>query len=866
MTNRFAFVRNLFRSIRALIVMAALLVSVLLAVAVYWATSEVFNRTVRESATQMSSSVADGTFNAMYQIMRQGWTRAQLNEFLKAIRGESGAHGMEIKLYRGPEVSQLFGTIASSQPDARARIAFETGKPQTSMLDGVIRYDRPLIAENQCLRCHVNVKPGTVLGVMSIRQAVAPLMTRAHDELLSRLLLIMPLPLLAAVMIAALLGWRMSRSLRSLTREVDKVNRVDDLAQVQLSTAHTGFSELDGVLHKLDQLTGKMRDVAVDRDLLEFEIRLLERFVITSDVVRDWRRYVRELLTEINAVLPVRGVFTAFSVTDRPPGIDVFWYSSPDELLTAGVSQRIQELTGKTLGFESGNLVPRQHVLDHERAEPDLMSSDIDLRVKTLVMDTPTMHGLVGLMVPVNVDRTTVAHLVIESILSTMLNVVGSVRAIEKHTEDLEFYATRDPLTNLYNQRMFWALLEYEVGRADRHDYSFGLFVIDMDNFKTVNDTYGHGFGDQYLCHFAEILHESLRDGDILARYGGDEFVVILPETSLETAEKVAERLMERVRELRVEAPNGAQVRASVSVGMAVGSAHGRSARALFSFADNMMYKAKSDGKDRIAAPDAHAVEVLASDIDSQDQTILRALEEQRIVPYFQPVQSLDDGVILGVESLARVRWKDRLLPAKAFINIADQSGLIEELDSSMLRSILAQYPDQPFDGLIFVNVSPRTLMMEDFLSDVRGWVREAGLLPERLVFEMSERDSLRELAVLDRIATEVRNHGFRLAIDSAGSGLVSFQHLRRFHVDFIKIEGDLLANLARSVRDRAFCLGLVELAKSLSTEVIVQHIEDQAQLDAVAEMGLNLVQGQLIGLPQPTLTQAVGGCAELEG
>jgi len=846
-----------FRSIRALIVIAALLVSLLVAVAVYWATAEVFHRTVRDSATQMSATLADGTFNAMYQIMRQGWTREQLNEFLGAIRSQTGNDGLEIQLYRGHLVDKLFGDIAAPVPDNQAQVAFRTAKPQTTMTAGVIRYDRPLVAESQCLRCHVNARVGSVLGVMSIRQTVGPIMRKAHDELLDRLLVIMPLPLIAAVLVAALLGWRMARSLRSLSRAVDKVNRVEDLAQLRLTNTKVGFSELDGVLGKIDQLTGKLRDVAVDRDLLEFEIRLLERFVITSDVVRDWRRYVRELLSEINQVLPVRGVFTAFSVSDRPPGIDVFWYASPDETLTASISQRIQDLTGKTLGFEAGNLIPRQHVLDQAMPGLEDGPSDLDLRVKTLVMDTPAMHGMVGLVVPVDVEQTAVARLVIESILSTMLNVVGSVRAIEKHTEDLEFYATRDPLTNLYNQRMFWALLEYEVGRAERHDYSFGLFVIDMDNFKQINDTHGHAFGDQYLRYFADMLHDSLRDGDILSRYGGDEFVVILPETDADTAERVAERLLDRAREMRIRAPDDSEVGASISVGIALGPEHGRTARGLFSFADNMMYKAKSDGKNRVSIADAETVAALAQDIDEQDQTILHALEESRAIPYFQPIRSLADGSVVAVECLARIRWQDQLLPAKAFINIAEQGGYIEHLDLCMIQRVMEQYREQGFKGLIFVNVSPRSVAVEDFLSQVRGWVREAGLPPERLVFELSERDSLRDLAVIDRFVADLRTHGFKLAIDSAGSGLVSFQHLRRFHVDYVKIEGELLANLERSARDRAFFMGLIELARSLDTTVIVQQLEDEAQLAAIRVMGVDLVEGRLVGAPQPSLEAA---------
>ena len=146
---------------------------------------------------------------------------------------------------------------------------------------------------------------------------------------------------------------------------------------------------------------------------------------------------------------------------------------------------------------------------------------------------------------------------VIDSILTTMANLVGSVKAIHKYTQDLEYYAARDPLTDLFNQRVFNDMMSYEIKRAARHDYPFALMVIDCDNFKPINDNFGHAFGDKFLQTVANILEEEKRDEDIVARYGGDEFTVILPECDENGALAVANRLSKRIENEKLIAPDG---------------------------------------------------------------------------------------------------------------------------------------------------------------------------------------------------------------------------------------------------------------------------------------------------------------------
>jgi diguanylate cyclase (GGDEF)-like protein len=269
----------------------------------------------------------------------------------------------------------------------------------------------------------------------------------------------------------------------------------------------------------------------------------------------------------------------------------------------------------------------------HNVVNPDspllyLDHSEIEFQTKSLFLDTPQIGGVVGIGVQSQTVADPIRSLVINGILTTMLNVVGSIKAIYKYTKDLEYYATRDPLTNLFNQRVFWELLGYEVGRSERHDESFGLLMIDLDNFKNVNDMFGHFMGDKYLSKVALTIHECLRKGDILARYGGDEFTVIICEADEEQVFMVADRIRETLALMEITSADGTKIRGSASIGMAMFPMHAQSPKDLFLFADNMTYKAKSMGRNCIIITTNEDVSEVFEKSSEMSRLLLQVAEE----------------------------------------------------------------------------------------------------------------------------------------------------------------------------------------------------------------------------------------------
>jgi diguanylate cyclase (GGDEF)-like protein len=478
----------------------------------------------------------------------------------------------------------------------------------------------------------------------------------------------------------------------------------------------------------------------------------------------------------------------------------------------------------------------------------------VALQTKTLIVEHPKIGGIVGIGVNADAVEDDTLRLVMDSILSTMLNVVGSVKAIHKYTRDMEYYATRDPLTDLYNRRVFWELFEYEVSRAQRHSYQFALLVIDLDNFKLVNDNYGHATGDRYLQGVAHAIKGILRPGDIFARYGGDEFVLILPDTQLQAAGGVAQRLLDSVSTMQIGSDDGAPITGSASIGLAVYPLHADNAKDLFLFADSMMYKAKGAGKQQVGVPTEEEVAEVFRDMTATTVQVVNAVNEGRIVPFFQPIMDINANRVVAFEVLSRLSLDGQHIEAGRFIEYAEKAGVIHRLDIMVMEQALRTAAEMKFGGQIFLNLSPRALALADFMKTLKRTVADCGVSADQIVFEITERDTVKNIVVLERLVGELKLEGFKLAIDDFGSGFSSFQYLRRFPVDYLKIEGDFVANILENQKDRAFVETIWKLAADLNIKVIAEHVEDERVLEELRTIGVGYAQGYHIGRPERVL------------
>ncbi len=431
------------------------------------------------------------------------------------------------------------------------------------------------------------------------------------------------------------------------------------------------------------------------------------------------------------------------------------------------------------------------------------------------------------------------------------------VRALSVYAKAAESCATRDPLTGLYNQHTFWDLLQYETQRSQRQQYKFSLLLIDVDNFKMINDRFGHKVGDLFLKDFATIFKSAVRKGDIPARYAGDNFTAILPVCDEEQAYVVANRLMDSLRTHSLVLSDGSHVQETISVGVAVFPSHAKDAQDLFLLADSMLGQAKTAGKDNVVFPsDGDNVEMLKNRGKTHIM-ILDALgnRNKRIVPYFQPIMSVKDKSITAYEVLTRIIIEDRVIPAADFIEAAENMGAIGKIDYQLIEQAFIIVKEKKYTGTLFLNLSPKAMVINDFMPTVRALFRDYAINPGNMVFEITERDTVKNIRLFERFVHMLKDEGFRFAIDDFGAGYSSFQYLKTFPIDFLKIDGEFIRSMhGNGSIEKEIVSSIAALADRIKVKTIAEYVENAAILDQVESAGIHYAQGYYIQEPSPNL------------
>lgn len=844
------------RSLSRTMLLGALIAALVVFSMTMLAASKIFTESLSKQTERSAETLITLSFNNMYQIMSKGWNRDELLGFLADMEQTYAEHDLHFSLYRSNIVNGQFGELETPVNHDLQPLydqILTTKKPITVETDQGIQTLKPLIAEQKCLQCHTQAKIGDVLGIMGVQQPISQVVTTARNEFILLMLMLMPIPLLFAAWVGRRFSKSVINSINTLDQHISSIHQVDDLAKLTHADSMFKYQEFEILNKSMNQLGDKLKHIAIDRDILDFEIQLLDKLVLSSELIKDWKQHICILMNEINYILPLYTLFVVFRTDDiEQYVIEIFWLGVPSPEIQKEMEDHAKVQLSTDSIFEAGSVFKVNHTFT--TGESLEVQTRIKTQSKSLMLETPKIGGVVGLGVETFPPKESSRSVVVESVLTTLVNVIGSIKAINKFTKELEYYATRDPLTHLYNQRVFTEMLSYEVVRAKSHNYHFGLLMIDFDNFKLINDQYGHAFGDEVLKNFALTIKAVLQEGDIFARYGGDEFCVILPEKDLDAVIKVAETIIEATQGLKLISPKADTVSIACSIGISIYPDHADNKEDLFMVADNMLYRVKDSGKNALSYPQEGDLVQAYKEHNDQSVFIMHSLETgEPIEPNFQPIVNIGNGKIEVHELLMRLRQDGELISAGRFIETAEHMGLVNQMDLILIEKALKHIHETGYKGVLFINLSPKAIVASEFIKKIQALTNKYTINPSRIVFEITERETVGNVTLLEKFVIELRSQGFHFAIDDFGSGFSSFQYLKRFPVDYIKIEGEFINNMTKDKIDLAFVKSAVNMAKSLGIQTVAEFIENEETLEMVKELGIDYAQGFLLATPQPT-------------
>ncbi len=426
---------------------------------------------------------------------------------------------------------------------------------------------------------------------------------------------------------------------------------------------------------------------------------------------------------------------------------------------------------------------------------------------------------------------------------------------VAERTKDLAHQAHHDSLTSLPNRLLFNDRLELAIEKASRKQNKIALLFIDLDHFKEINDSLGHGVGDKVLKEVALRLSHILREEDTLARLGGDEFTVILENLNLgQDASLLASKIIKALTApLEIEEHT---LYVSSSIGISLYPDDGLSAQNLLKFSDAAMYKAKDEGRNNFQYYSAEMTE-LAFERVVMETSLREALVNEDFVVYYQPQVNGISSALIGMEAL--VRWNHPTMgivsPAK-FIPLAESTGLIVELDRLVMRIAMTQlvqwYSDGLNPGVLALNLSVKQLQQKDFIDVLQNLLEETGCKAQWLELEVTEGQIMNNPQEAIKILSQISNLGIELAIDDFGTGYSSLAYLKKLPVNKLKIDQAFVRDLPDDEEDAGITKAVIALANSLHLRVIAEGVETQAQKDFIVEHGCHNIQGYFYSKPLP--------------
>ncbi len=439
---------------------------------------------------------------------------------------------------------------------------------------------------------------------------------------------------------------------------------------------------------------------------------------------------------------------------------------------------------------------------------------------------------------------------------SVILSVGLDITDIKRHEEQILWLAEHDTLTELFNRRKFQDIFEEVLEDAQQSETRGMLLFLDLDQFKDINDSCGHKTGDQVLKTIAHLLPTIIREKDIAARIGGDEFAIILPDISSDEAIAIAEKIAAELILMNITF-NDIRFKLTCSIGLLEFPLADLSIDELISNTDLAMYQAKAIGKN--TWHQFNIDDQTRSQLETRvlwKQKIEDALENNRFIFHYQPIMNIRDRTVSHYEMLIRMQDADGTIHSPfTFIQIAEDTGLINGIDHLVLEHGIYKQAELDASGLkaaLSINLSGHAVDDKLLFPLFERLLDESKVNPKHLIFELTETAAVADIIQAKRLMDHLTELGCRFSLDDFGTGFASFRYMRELPVDIVKIDGSFITNLAENPDDQLFVKALVDVARGMGKKTIAEFVENAETLALLHTFGVDYAQGYYIGKPEP--------------
>jgi diguanylate cyclase (GGDEF)-like protein/PAS domain S-box-containing protein len=523
---------------------------------------------------------------------------------------------------------------------------------------------------------------------------------------------------------------------------------------------------------------------------------------------------------------------------------EAFWLTSPDTSKVLYVSPTFERLFGHmaaSFAANPGLFFDMLHPEDREHIEYIATGPHDTCMEYRILHPDGTLRWFQG-VTGMNYNR--------QGAIVNRIWVARDVTELKTHEARIQEIVHTDRLTGLPNRQRLYDIGQTMLANPHLYTPSAALMYLDLNRFKAVNDTMGHDVGDDLLVQVAERLEGSIRDHDILARPGGDEFAILMTHTDTQHALTIARRILEHLAQPFYL--NEQVLHLEGSIGIAIAEAGDVDFNTLLMQADIAMYRAKASGGG-VQVYDPDLSPILRNQLQLETE-LRQALDTNGLMLCYQPILNLRSGQMIWLEAL--VRWPHHihgLLEPGSFLPLAEEAGLLCKLDQWVLRTALKQAASWAAQGhvsRVAVNLTAQSLQSPELVDEIADMLRATGVPASSLMIELTEHTALHDRVTTGQILQRLKRLGVQIALDDFGSGYASLSHLRQLPVDVLKLDRAFAAGIGREARDESVMQALLKLGHGLDLTVVVEGIEYPEQLAWLHKVGCPLVQGYLIGRP----------------